>query len=99
MKIDFSTRLKNFDGTDAEEDKKPLVLASVCVNSLLGVYSDEQQLPGTEKAKRYELALKIKDGGTIDLPVEDIAKLKELVGKAYAPIVVGQAYKMLETSA
>lgn len=96
MKIDFDVKFKTFDGQDIAMRDKPATLKDISVESLMGLLEEEKNLSGEEKLKRYELALKIKDGGIIDISVEDIALIKKLTGKMFAPLIVGQAWKNLE---
>ena len=51
---------------------------------------------GEEKVKRYNLALDIYNGKKENLSSEEIVLLKELIGRYFSTIVVGQALKMLE---
>ena len=53
-------------------------------------------MAGEEKLKRYKLAMLIYDNDAPELSIEDLAKIKELVGKAYVPLIVGQVWSMLE---
>lgn len=77
--------------------KKALTLTTASLNALLATYDDERGLTGKEKADRMQLALKInKRPSEVDLTAEQMTKLKELIGKAYGPLVVGRAYEMLE---
>ena len=48
-----------------------------------------------EKVKRFDLYLKIKEGGEIDLTLDEARKINELIGKTFSTIVVGQADRML----
>ena len=81
------------DGTDG----KIATLQTICVGALQAQFQDEQSLSGIEKFKRYNLALKI-DGskGEVDITAEEIALIKELIGKGYTVAAVGQAYNLLE---
>ena len=58
---------------------------------------NHQSCEGKEKFKRWSLAKKIQDTehpeGIVDLTIAEIAKLRTLVGKSFAPIVVGQAWE------
>ena len=93
MKINFNQPIKNITG----EEIKDLTLKSVSVEALLATFSDEQSLLGEEKAKRYVLATRIyANSEELDLTVEEIAKIKQLIGKGYGPLVVGQAWEILE---
>ena len=92
MKINFEQVIKNIKG----EQIKDLTLKSVSVEALLATFDDERAL-GEEKVKRYLLAIRIQADPTgVDLVVEDVAKIKQLIGKGYGPLVVGQAWEMLE---
>lgn len=92
MKINFNQVIKNIKG----EEIKDLTLKSVSVEALLATFADEQSLSGEEKAKRYLLATRIYANDELDLPVEEVAKVKQLIGKGYGPLIVGQAWDMLE---
>lgn len=100
MKIDFDQKLKNFrDETIKETPQKnsdDLTLKTVCINALLANIPNER-IEGKEKLERYEFALKLKNGGTIEITVEQAAKLKDLVGKVYNTVISGQTWQMLES--
>lgn len=52
---------------------------------------------GEEKAKRYLMATRIyANPENVDLTIEEIAKIKQVIGKCYGALVVGQAWEMLE---
>jgi len=79
-------------------EKNPFTLRDATKQALLSIFQDEQGLTGDEKVKRYDLYLKVKD--TVDpaeLTAEDISLIKKLIGKAYGVLIVGQAFKMLES--
>jgi hypothetical protein len=66
----------------------------------MGVYADEQNIDGSEKVRRYQLATSIYGAkGPLDVPAEDIAMCKKLIGQGFATLVAGQAIPMLEMSA
>ena len=93
MKINFNQPIKNIQG----EEIKDLTLKTVSVEALLATFPDEQSLSGEEKAKRYLLATRIyANPEELDLTIEEIAKIKQLIGKGYGPLVVGQAWEILE---
>jgi hypothetical protein len=76
-----------------------MTLRDACVTALLGVYQDEPNLLGTEKLTRYELAKVINSTDEPDLRVEELTLCKELIAKVYGPIVVGQAWPLLDPPA
>jgi hypothetical protein len=97
MTIDFSQRLLTITGaplTDAGQDV-PLTLAAVSVAALLADYKNEQPT-ADEKVRRWKLAQKIHAADEVAIAIEDVALIKKLIGTAYAPLVVGQAFAMLE---
>jgi len=75
---------------------RPLTLLSVGLNALGTQASNEQNMTGEEKMKRFELALHLKQASIADLDAEQITTLKKLIGERYAPLVSGQAWMMLE---
>ena len=106
---DFSAKILDMNGKAVIDDtacpadttgKRPcaieVTLADVSVRALMAVAQDEATLAGEEKFKRFSLAMRIKDGGKIDLSAEDTAMLKKLIGKLYAPLVVGRAFPLLD---
>jgi hypothetical protein len=97
--ISFSQKLTQLDGSDIVDAGATMTLGKACVAALCATFQDEQNLPGLEKFERYVLASKItdaeKDGQSIELSAAEAEKLRTLVGKAYSPIVAGQAWKIL----
>lgn len=97
MRINFDTVLRDLKGEPLRETPNTdMTLAAACSSALLNPYPDEQNLDPKEKMRRYRMAVKIADGGECDLSVEEIADLKKLVGKAFAPLVVGRVYDILD---
>ena len=72
-----------------------IILKAICTTALLAL-QEKENLSGEEKVKRYELAKRIFAGGEINLKTEQIVLLKDLIGKSFTPIIVGQAFRMLE---
>jgi len=97
MKIDFNKKFTNFNGEILKDSQsqKELSLKDVCVEALM-VVDQKEEIGGEEKVKRYNLALDIYNGKKENLSSEEIVLLKELIGRYFSTIVVGQALKMLE---
>lgn len=97
MKIDFTRKFTNFDGktlTD-EATKQELSLGDVCISALLA--SDKSDvLDGKEKIVRYNLASEIHKGKE-SLTAEEVVLLKDLIGKYFTTIIVGQALPLLDS--
>ncbi len=99
MKVNFSEFMKDLAGEVISSNKAELTLRDVSESALLGTYQDESQLSGEEKAKRWILAMRIHaDPKNADLTIEEVALVKKLIGKAYAPLIVGQTWQVLENS-
>ena len=98
MQVLMGKIFTDLDGKEIpSQNGKPATLGGVSVDALLATFQDEQNLSGEEKLKRWELAVKIKNGvDPVELSVEEIALIKKLIGKAYGPLISGQAWQMLE---
>jgi hypothetical protein len=102
MLVAFDTVLRDLDGKPLPEDKdKPegaqATLKKASIESLLAIYQDEQNLSGEDKLKRWQLATKINgSNGPAEFTVEEVALVKKLIGKAYNPLITGQAWTILE---
>ncbi len=102
MKINFSqvlTTLKGEDMFDVEQEKgvEPvkLTLEMISTAALMSVLP-QKEVSGKEKLYRYKLAVRVSEGGVVDLKTEEIAKIKGLVGDLYNPLIVGRTEEMLE---
>lgn len=100
MKIDFNQPLFTLSGeplmsVDGSGDEpSELTLRSVAFSSVL---NNEQGMDGATKVKRYDLALRIhKSNGSLELKVDEVALVKKMIGKHMSPLVVGQAWPMLD---
>lgn len=100
LAADFTAPITNIDGTTPTgADGKPveLTLRKVCVDALLTQFPDEQStLTGEEKIRRFTLAKNIQSNLAPALTSEDTALVKKMVAKAYGPLIVGQAWDLLE---
>lgn len=97
MKINFNEALTNLDGSEIKGvDGKVFTLRIAACNALSAVFDDEPQLSGEEKARRGLTAMRVYSNPDVDLSVEDIAIIKKLIGKAYAPLIVAKAWGILE---
>ena len=83
-------------GSDKPTEFEDMTLKDVIVNSLLGEFEGEK-LTGEQKLERYKLAMKIQDGKSeIDLNSKDVVLIKDLIGKAWSPLISGQAWELIE---
>ncbi len=93
--------VKNDKGEMEEKKYPPFTLRKACTNVLVMGERDAQGRPkemtGKQKVERYELAKKIHNStGLVDLQAEEITLLKELIGRIYPPITVGQSFEILD---
>ena len=97
MKINTDNVLKTIDGQNLKrEDNLDVSVKDVILNSLLVSFSDEMNLSGEEKVKRYALAMKVHKNAKPDLSIDDLSLIKGLIGKMYSPLIVGQMWEILE---
>lgn len=98
LAVDFSKPVLDMTGKPylAEDGKTPKTLGQFCEDALVADFPDERgKVEGAEKFKRWQLAVKIRDGAK-DLTAEETATVKALVGKGYAPAVVGPIWQALD---
>lgn len=98
MKIDFSQILKTLDGKPIKTpENKNLTLRDATTNALLSAHEDEKNLAGKDKALRYHLAMRIYGAKSpILLKSEECTLIKDLTGKAYLPLIVGQVWEIID---
>jgi hypothetical protein len=90
------------DRPNAPECQKPLTLGVVVSTALLTPFPDESDprsgatLAPDQKVRRAILALRVQDAGELSLPAEDVALAKQVVGKAYPPLIVYRAWSLLD---
>ena len=99
MKIKLDQKIMNTEGIKPlpNSDKKglPLTLKDVCINAILHPGKDDT---GKQKYEAYELFAKIRDCKTpdIEMTIEEVVKIKAKIGDIYMPLILGQAWEMLE---
>jgi len=102
MKIDFTTALRNFDGTVIQDGDKALTVKDIINRSLMGAMA---QKPGTsltpdESVKAFEIATRICQttgtDGTDLVPDELVLIDKAIQLCTWAPLVYGQVKKILD---
>lgn len=83
--------------------QKDITLRQICENALLVERTDPRTgqmikpINGVEKMQRYNLALQIHNAKSeIDLSVDDIKLLKDLIAEIGSPLIVGQAWNILD---
>lgn len=70
-------------------DPVDFTLRSAIMTALLGTFDGDKATPD-KKAKRFDVAMKIKASGDVDLTTDDLSIIKEITGIVYNPNIVGQ---------
>lgn len=96
MRIDITQELCGLDGALLKDGDDTLTLRSIGINALVASLDDDQRLSGEDKFELWMLAKRLCEVDTPELKVEEVAKIKERIGKAYSQVVVGPAFTLLE---
>lgn len=108
MKIDVTQELKNLDGSTLVQararcpecgratETEAVTLRGVVTNALMVQDQSEAQVKGEEKARRYQLGLRIYGEESPDLSPEEIVLIRQRVAQMYQPLVVGQVWALLD---
>lgn len=96
--IEMETDGIDENGKPKFKESPPMTLRKAIVDSLTSNFQDEQKLEASKKAKRGWLAMKIWDhkDPLIELTAEEVTLCKDLVGKRYNPLIVAQAWSILD---
>jgi hypothetical protein len=96
MKIKLNQELLDAEGKSipAGLNKPKLYLKDVCISSLLApIQGDEEKV----KLDKYDIYKKFRDAKQeVELMAEEIATTKKAIGKLQAPLIMGQAFEMIE---
>ena len=97
-RVNFNQILKSLDGNSILLDnEEEFSFRKAAVGALLGSGGNDATLTGTKKAERYELALKVSTAeGAVEVTTQEVEEIKKVVGDTYAPIVVGQVFRILD---
>src|SRR5437764_299830 len=111
--IDMTVVLRNEAGTPAIdeydfiptrelprcENCPPLTLGHAIAHALFAQFPDERDLSAEQKWARGALAMRARDAKDAALSAEEVAVVKRLLAKLYGPIVVVQAFPLLDPNA
>lgn len=112
MQIDFSAPINGLDGQPIRESAgsdRPATLGSIAIAALLTPLpapvgfgqqpGQPEQLDALKKVEHATLAQAIHGAGQLDLTVEQVASLKDRIGRMFDPLVVMRAFALLEGKA
>ncbi len=101
--VDFTQQLTGLDGKaitlTSAPDSPPATLSDIAIMALTAQFNDEQTMPGSKKFELYELARKVYHGKAVVLTAEEVATLKDRIGRFWGPSVVGAAWPLLDPNA
>lgn len=95
MKIKTNQELFDVDGkTPIKNGDKLLTLRDVCSNAVLSPASKDDE---KKKFEKWEIFKILRDAGDeAELTAEQITTIKRGIGEIYPPLILGQAFEMLE---
>lgn len=105
MLIDFGTVMKDYEEkamkVDASKDAKDLKLGDVAIVALNAQLDNERNLDAVKKLHRgvlsYDIAKAMKKANaSLDIPVEDVAEIKDMIAKIYNPLTIMRAFEVLD---
>ena len=107
MRINVKATINDYDDKPMpkdpnDESKGFQMLGDMCITALNAQLQDEAKLEAEKKVHRGFLsqdihnALKDDHDGVIDLPAEDVAIIKEIMGKIYPPLSLMRAYDLID---
>ena len=98
MRINFSKPLNDLEGAPLVVPGSliPMTLSSVCVTALVTLSQDDQNVDAKTKYDWGHLANQIYGKNELELSTEQIVLLKNRIGKLYGPLIVAQAWDLLE---
>src|SRR5208282_870450 len=98
-KIDFTQEIKGLDGKPVmngdAKPSMPMTLGDVAVVALEASLDEDKGVTGAMKFERDELARKVYKKSSVVLTAEQLATIKERIGKVYSAMIVGAAWRLL----
>lgn len=98
MKLDFSLPVLDLTNKPiVQEGGNTLTMKDVAISALLTPHEADRTMGGDEKARQFSMAVRLSAAdGDLDLKAEEVAMLKRLIGRMYAPLVVDRAFEFLD---
>ena len=100
MRIKLDTVITNLNGEPVFMDNEQKDQATIGKLVVEGLLAPDQQASGAEKMLRYKMAVRIVDLHPDNnvFTVEEAAKIKDVIGRCYSPLIVGRVYEAIEES-
>ncbi len=91
--VDFNTDEVITRPTGNGDEREPYLFRHVIINALMAA---EDGIDGEEKLNRYDLAMRVKNDENVDISEKEVVTLKEIIGKTFPTIIVGQLFPALD---
>lgn len=94
MKINLNAVLYSVNNEPLSDGENNLILRHVIQNALLGTLRGDENMEGKQKVELWDLAKRAGEEEA-DYTVEEVAIIRQRIGRAYGPVVVGPAFALL----
>ena len=96
MIVNLSAILLDITGKQIKQAEVAQTVGSIAVEALQIFDTRDTAITGDEKVKRWKLACRIHGQDQAEISIEEAKLIKDLVGKYYGPVIVGQVWESLE---
>lgn len=94
MKRNLDLPLLQLDGSPFADAP---TLKALIFHSITSVIKGDDQAMVETKLKMYRIAQKVAPGGVVDLEIDELAMIKDRIGKACANVIaMGRSFELLE---
>ncbi len=95
-KVKLDVPLMNLKGSaPLKREGDDLTMQQIIAESLV-LHDPNERIDGTEKAKRFLLAMRVQKEVDPELKSGDIELIKKVIGAFQGPLVVGQVFEVLD---
>lgn len=95
MKIDPAAAILDLNDEPVISEGKPLTLRVVMQTALISPLRGDEDMKADDKVRAFNLAVDAK-APEMEITAENMTFLKARIGRAYAPVVVGRAFALLD---
>ncbi len=96
MKVYFQAPFFDLNNKKIEEANAPAHLGEAAANAL--IYPGDGDKDFASKAKKFDLAMRVVQGGTVEVTPEECVMIKQSMGLLYGALICGQAERVLNGS-
>lgn len=95
MRINVTAAIKNYEGEIIKKDDKPFTVRDALIIAL-NSQMEKDIITAEDKAKIYQLSIRIYAGKEVDLTLDDRSFIKKRADKFLSPLVYGRICDILE---